>query len=160
MNVAWDEWSARPERTMVPRRLGPAVHGDEGAFRRWMRFESDTLHSGLVTQRRPLADLLREAAPKAQARGGEHLFDPRELARLAAKVPLELRYALRLPMHLYADSEVGDAVYVQDAAAAEALALLGIPLGTPDAQGRAWFGRALGLEVLRDWPTCAQLVYL
>lgn len=143
-----------------PARRWRAVHGDEGAFHRWMRFELDAIHSGLVAQRRPLADLLREAAPTAQARGGEHRFDRRELERLAAALPTELRYALRLPVHVYVDSESGDAVYVQDRAAAEALALLGHAVGRPDAQGRAWFGRALGLALLRDWPTCAQFVYL
>lgn len=136
------------------------MHGDEGAFRNWMRFELDTLHSGLVTQRRLLADLLREPTPTAPARGGAHHFEPRELARLAERVPSELRFTLKLPLHVYVDSEVGDALYVLDRAAGEALATLGYTLGQPDKQGRQWFGRALGLAMLRDWPTCVQFVYL
>jgi uncharacterized protein (UPF0216 family) len=136
------------------------MHGDEGAFRRWMRFESDSVHAGLVTQRRALADLLREPSPSAPARGGTHAFDAAELRRLAERLPTELRFALRLPMQLTVDSEVGDAVAVQDAATAEALGLLGCALGPPDARGRAWLARSLALQVLRDWPTSAQFVVL
>lgn len=136
------------------------VHGDEGAFRHWMRFELDTIHSGLVTQRRALADLLREPRPTAPSRGGAHPFDPKELQRLAGRVPTELRFTLRLPLQVYVDSEVGDAVYVLDPAVAEALPALGIQGSAPDRQGRVWFGRALGLVLVRDWPTCAQFVYL
>lgn len=139
---------------------GHAVHGDEGAFRHWMRFELDTLHSGLVTQRRALADLLREDQPAAPSRAGAHRFDRRELERLAGLLPTELRFTLRLPVQVYVDSEVGDAVYVLDRAVAEALPALGIEAGAPDRQGRVWFGRALGLALVRDWPTCAQFVYL
>jgi uncharacterized protein (UPF0216 family) len=136
------------------------VRGDEGAFTRWMRFELDTLHAGLVSQRRPLADLLREAKPTAPARGGAHEFDVKELARLAAKLPTEARFALRLPMHLYVDSEVHDALYVMDPAVAEALEAVGVHLGQKDARERRWLARALALEVLRDWPTTVQFVYL
>jgi uncharacterized protein (UPF0216 family) len=136
------------------------VLGDEGAFRKWLSWELDTLHAGLVTQRRLLADLLREEHPSAPARGGTHAFDRRELERLAARLPTEARYALRLPMHLYVSTEVADAVNVQDPAAADALRTLGVTLGRPDERGRAWIGRATGLQVLRDWPTCAQMVYL
>lgn len=136
------------------------VHGDEGVFRRWMRFELDTLHSGLVTQRRPLADLLREARPSAPARGGAHAFEPAELQRLAAKLPTELHFSVRLPFQLYVDTELEDSLVVQDRAAAEALAVLGFVHVEPDTQGRVWLARAVGLQLLRDWPTCAQFVYL
>lgn len=136
------------------------MHGDEGVFRRWMRFELDTLHAGLVTQRRLLADLLKEPRPSAPARNGQHAFEPRELARLAEALPTELRFGLKLPVHVYVDSEVGDALYVMDRAAAEALRALGYAASEPDKQGRSWFGRALGLQMLRDWPTAVQLVYL
>lgn len=135
------------------------MFGDERAFQRFLRMELDTIHAGLVTQRRLLADLLREAEPKAQARDGEHRFAPAELQRLAERVPTELRYGLRLPIHLYADTEVPDAVYVMDPPSAEALRLLGYAPGQPDARGRCWFARAIGLGALRDWPTCVQLVH-
>jgi len=136
------------------------VFGDERAFQRYLRMEMDTIHAGLVTQRRLLADLLRETQPKAAARSGEHAFAPAELQAVAAKVPPELRYALRLPMHVYVDSEVGEAVYVTEPATADALRALGFALGKPDERGRSWFGRAIALGALRDWPTCVQLVYL
>jgi uncharacterized protein (UPF0216 family) len=136
------------------------VHGEEGAFRRWMRFELDTLHAGLVTQRRSLAELLKEASPSAPARGGGHAFDPAELRRLDARLDLEQRYRLRLPMHLYASGEVEDALYTLDAAVAETMVRLGYARGKPDAQGKVWVARALALAALRDWPTCVQFVYL
>lgn len=133
--------------------------GDEGTFRRWMRFELDTLHAGLVSQRRPLVDLLKEAEPGAPARGGLHRFDPAELRRLAERLPSELRFALRLPIQLYADTEVPDAMQVRDHAAAEALGHVGY--GTMGAEGgKAWLARALALQAVRDWPTCVQFVYL
>jgi uncharacterized protein (UPF0216 family) len=135
------------------------VFGDEPAFQRFLRMELDTLHAGLVTQRRLLADLLREAEPKALARGGEHRFERRELDALAARLPAELRYTLRLPVHVYMDADIGDATYVLDPPSAEALRALGYVLGQPDARGRCWFGRAVALAALRDWPTCVQLVY-
>lgn len=136
------------------------MHGDEGALRRYLRFELDTLHAGLVTQRRPLLDLRKEPRPSAPARNGTHAFDPRELERLAQALPTELQLALRLPIHLYVDTDAGDAVYVQDAPAAEALASVGFELGSPDPQGRRWCSRARALQVVRDWPTCTQFVYL
>jgi uncharacterized protein (UPF0216 family) len=136
------------------------VHGDEGAFRKWMSSELSTLHSGLVTQRRALADLLREAQPVAPARDGAHAFDTGELQRLAARLPTELRFTLRLPVAVYTDSDVGDSLYVLDRAAGEALGALGYTLAAPDLQGRQWFGRPVGLAMLHDWPTCVQLVYL
>ena len=136
------------------------MHGDEGAFRKWMSFELNTLHAGLVTQRRPLADLLKEEKPTAVARGGVHEFDRAELARLAAVVPTELRYTLRLPVHVYVDTDVPDALNVQDRPAAEALGLMGYVTSSADRHGKAWFARSIGLQLLRDWPTCVQFVYL
>jgi uncharacterized protein (UPF0216 family) len=136
------------------------VHGDEGAFQRWMRFELDTLHAGLVSQRRLLADLLGEAQPTAPARNGAHAFDPGQLQRFAAKLPTELRYALRMPIPIYIDSTIEDAVYLQDKAAVEALAAHGYVHARADAQGKAWMGRSMALQVLRDWPTLVQFVYL
>ena len=149
----------RPRVQVLRGPRGP-VHGDEGAFGKWMRFELETIHSGLVTQRRALADLLREPAPTAPARNGAHAFDLRELGRLAATLPTELRFQVRLPMQVYVDSEVADSLYVLDRHGAEALGALGYVLGAPDAQGRRWFGRAVGLAMLRDWPTSVQFVYL
>jgi len=136
------------------------MHGDEGAFQKWMRFELDTLHAGLVSQRRTLADLLREAQPSAPARDGTHAFEPAELRRLAQALPTELRYTLRLPIPLYFDSALGDACYVLDRAAAEALAPMRVTQVRPDAQGKVWFSRAVALQAMRDWPTCVQMVYL
>ncbi|MCA1812397.1 MAG: DUF61 family protein [Halobacteriales archaeon] len=136
------------------------MFGDERAFQRYLRMELGTIHAGLVSQRRLLADLLREAEPKAQAKEGEHRFEPRELQAMAARLAAEMRYALRLPMHVYVDTESGDAVYVMDPPSIEALRALGYALGRPDERGRAWFGRARGLAMVRDWPTCVQLVYL
>lgn len=136
------------------------MRGDEGAFRRWVGFELDALNRGTVTKRRALADLLKDPRPQAPARGGAHAFDPVEVQRLAAALPTELRFALRVPIQVCLDSEVSDACYVQDAAAAEALVLLGIALGRPDARGRRWFSRAMALRAVRDWPTCVQVVHL
>lgn len=136
------------------------MRGDEGTFRRWVAFELGTLHAGLVSQRRLLADLLQEAQPSAPARGGTHAFEPRELRALAERLPTELRYALRLPIHLYTDGEVADALYAQDPASAEALALLGYAAARPDARGRVWVARSLASQAVRDWPTSVQFVYL
>jgi uncharacterized protein (UPF0216 family) len=76
------------------------VRGDEGDLRRYLRFELDTLHAGLVTQRKAFTALRKEPHPSAPARNGIHPFDPRELERLAQALPTEVQLALRLPIHL------------------------------------------------------------
>jgi uncharacterized protein (UPF0216 family) len=106
-----------------------------------------------------LAELLREAEPSTPARGGSHAFDPRELRRLAEALPTELRVTLRLPMHVYGDTEVPDAMYVMDRVAADALAHLGY-ITVTNRGDKVWLARALALQAVRDWPTCVQFVYL
>lgn len=132
---------------------------DDAVLSRWMSLEMGNLARSLVLQPRLLEDPLAEREPSARTKEGEvHRFDVAALRRLSVALTPLARLELRLPMRVHFDHQASGDCYVDDPAAARALAELGV-VKTSVAAGRSWFSAPLGWKLAHDWPTLVQFVF-
>ncbi len=136
--------------------------GDPGFLERWTERESRSLNAGLVTARRSLAALLREAAPACTSRDGEPWpIDRGALERLAAVCTPSEAEALRLPIPLHVSSELDDACYITDPVAADVLRRAeSFGPAFPHRDGRMYLPLSLGIDLVSRYGGAIQRVFL
>ena len=134
----------------------------EGALERWMSLEMGKMRDGIVTQARPLHELLLEERPQATTRGGlPHPFDRAMLQRFHDALPPLARRRLRLPVTFYVESDLADEAYVTDEAAIALLRALGeVPATLEPREGRLWLSHARARDVSERWRNAFQFTYL
>lgn len=150
--------------TRAPRVKGPGGRlphvADDRIVNRWIALEMRGINRGLVVKRRLLADLLREVEPQAVTREGEpYLFGAGELARLETATTREEQGRLRLPITLRFHFDLENQCSLDDELATAVFRRLeGFGKAYPFREGRAWLPYALGLDLVRRYPTVLQRV--
>jgi uncharacterized protein (UPF0216 family) len=72
---------------------------DESVLTRWMQLELGRMNDGIVSERKPLAQLVREDRPVSVTKAGkEYRFDREMIALLAQHLPADLHARLKLPI--------------------------------------------------------------
>ncbi len=134
---------------------------DERGLEGWMGRTLKALHSGFVTRRRPLEQLLSEAHPTSVTQEGEaHEFDREELQRWASHATPEEAHRLRLPLTLNFDADLPDSCFIDDDVGGEVLRRMeNFGRAYPWREGRMWLPHSLGLELLGRYPTTLQRLF-
>lgn len=133
----------------------------EGTMDRWIALEMTRLQGALVTQTRPLADLLAEPEPQATTKGGfPYRFDRAVLQRFHDALGALDRRRLRLPVTFYVDRDLPDDAYLQDETAIRLLAGLGEVTDVTPREGRLWLGHARARAIAERHPAAFQFVQL
>lgn len=129
---------------------------------KWVDFEIRTIHSGLVTKRKTLKELLSEDSPQCIMRDGQiHFFDKEELKRIESVASEEEREALKLPMNLHFSLEMEDQCYFSDDVASKVLRRLeGFGEAYPYRDGKMWIPYSLAMELLIKYKTAMQRIFL
>ncbi len=127
-----------------------------------MKLELRRLHGGLVTRRRTLASLLKEARPACETQDGDpYFFDRRVLEAFAAVLSAEECARLKLPILLRFTTTVPDQCSVDSETAAAAIKRLeGIEKAYPFRDGRMWVPHSLAMEWVRRYPTAIQVTFI
>ncbi len=136
--------------------------GEPGFVERWTDREARTLNADLVTAKKSLATLLREASPACTTRGGDPWpFDRDVLERVASRcAPAELE-ALRLPIWLHYSGELADACYLTDPLAGEVLRRIeAFGPAFPFREGRMHLPLSLGVDLVSRYRGAIQQVFL
>ena len=133
---------------------------DESVLMRWMALEMGRINDGVVAERKRLSALIREDKPASVTRGGkEFAFDKSTIQLLGKKLPVSLHARLRIPVIFYFDSTVADSFLLTDAAALEALQILGELSDMRELSGgRLWVGRAIVYAIMRKYPGAIQIM--
>lgn len=137
----------------------PPLSG-ESVLLRWIGLELGRMNSGVVSERKTLAELASEESPSAVTRsGGTYRFDPGTIRALSASLPEEIRRRLRVPIVFFFDSRVPDSCYLADETALLAFLSLGdLSSLRTFHEGRVWVGRAIVFELARKYPTAVQVM--
>lgn len=134
----------------------------EGTLERWMMLEMGKVRDALVTQPRPLFELLQQEKPSATTRGGlPHHFDKAMLERFHESLSPLTRRRLRLPVTFYVENGMPTEAYVADEAAAALLhALEEVPASIAFRNDRLWLSHAKAIMLLQRWKGAFQVAYL
>lgn len=133
---------------------------DEFVLARWMSMEFGKINEGVVRDRKTLSRLLDEEILCATTKNAEpYFFDRTVIDALGKGLPRELHTRLRHPMLFFMSPEVPDCCWCADAAAFEALIILGeiSRLRTME-DGKFWVSRAIAYAIARKYPTAVQMV--
>lgn len=125
-----------------------------------MSIEIGKINEGVVRDRKTLFRLLEEETPCATSKNNEpYFFDRKVIAALGKVLPDELHTRFRLPLLFFMSPEVPDSCWCADAAAFEALILLGeiSRLRTMEG-GKFWVSRAIAYAIAGRYPTAVQIV--
>jgi len=127
-----------------------------------MEREARSLNAGLVSARRPLADLLREDRPTCTTREGDPWpIDRGVLERMSTACRPGEAEELRLPIALHFSSELEDACYLSDALAADVLRRIeSFGPAFPFREGRMHLPASLGVDLVSRYRGALQAVYL
>lgn len=133
-----------------------------GAMDRWVAHEYATINASLVTAKKSLAALLREAEPSCTARSGDPWpIDRGALDRLAAACGPGDAEGLRLPISLHFSVELGDGCYLTDPVAAEVLRRAeSFGPAFPFRDGRMHLPVSLGVDLVSRYKGAIQQVFL
>jgi uncharacterized protein (UPF0216 family) len=133
-----------------------------GTMDRWVAHEYASLNASLVTAKKSLAALLREADPSCTTRGGDPWpIDRGPLDRLAAACGAGEAESLRLPVSLHFSTDLGDACYVTDPLAAEVLRRAeSFGPAFPFREGRMLLPVSLGVDLISRYKGAIQQVFL
>ena len=128
----------------------------------WIESEFRRLNAGMVTRRRSLETLLREAEPTLTTRDGEaFIVDRGALERLAAAGTPEERRALMIPVTLHFTADATNEVYVSEETAAAVLRKAeGWGPSYPYREGKMWLPLSLAMELIRKYGGAVQALYL
>jgi uncharacterized protein (UPF0216 family) len=149
-----EEW--RQEQTMS----GRSAVTDEGVLMKWMQLELGRMNDGVVSERKTLAELVREDRPVSITRAGrEYRFNREMIALLAGHLPADIHARLKLPVLFFFDSTVNDSCFLVDEPAFRALLHLGelSPLREME-NGRLWVGKPIVFALMRKYPTIIQIM--
>jgi uncharacterized protein (UPF0216 family) len=133
---------------------------DESVLTRWMQLELGRMNDGIVSERKTLAQLVREDRPVSVTKAGkEYRFDREMIALLAQHLPADLHARLKLPILFFFDSTVNDSCFLADEPAFRALVLLGelSPMREME-DGRLWVGKPIVFALMRKYPTIIQIM--
>lgn len=132
-----------------------------GAIDRWVSLELGRLNAGLVVERKSLARLRADPRPACRTReGGEHMFDPAALERLASVLTTQEAEALRLPILLFVTGDLEDSAYLTEEAAAKALrAVENFGAAFPFRGGRMYLPNSLAVDLVRRGGGTIQLAF-
>lgn len=133
---------------------------DESVLTRWMQLELGRMNDGVVSERKTLAQLVREDRPVSVTKAGkEYRFDREMIALLAQHLPADIHARLKLPILFFFDSTVNDSCFLADEPAFRALVLLGelSPLREME-DGRLWVGKPIVFAMMRKYPTILQIM--
>ncbi len=136
--------------------------GEPGFIERWTEREGRTLNADLVTAKKSLAALLREAVPACVTRSGNPWPIDREvLERIAARCSPAETEELRLPIWLHVSSELGDTCYLTDPVAGEVLRRVeSFGPAFPFREGRMHIPLSLGIDLASRDRGAVQQVFL
>lgn len=136
--------------------------GEPGFIERWTEREGRALNADLVTAKKSLAALLREAAPACVTRSGNPWPIEREvLERIAARCSPAEAEELRLPIWLHVSSELGDTCYLTDPVAGEVLRRVeSFGPAFPFRDGRMHIPLSLGIDLVSRYRGAVQQVFL
>jgi uncharacterized protein (UPF0216 family) len=127
---------------------------------KWMKLEMAKIHSGLVTRKETLKNLLEMVRPVCKTReGGEYLFDKEVLEKVADNLPFYRHEELRLPINLHRDMKSDNQCYISDEIAAWVLRKME---GYEDAyryrDGKMWLPESVAMDIVKRYPTIFQMV--
>jgi len=127
----------------------------------WVEMEFRRLNAGMVTRRRSLETLLREAEPTLTTRDGDaFVVDRQALERLAAAGTPEERRALMIPMTFHFTADATNEVYLNDETAAAVLRKAEGWTAYPYREGKMWLPLSLATELIRTYGGAIQALYL
>lgn len=132
---------------------------DDSILTRWMRMEIGKLNDSIVSERKSLAELLKEEKPASRTKAGkEHDFDISVLKGLDGRLPQDLHDKLKLPIIFFSDTKVPDSCYLNDLNALSALQILGeLSEMRQMQQGKIWIGKSIAYSIMRKYPTIVQI---
>ncbi len=136
-----------------------AVDGS-GPFDRWISLELGRLNSGLVVEKKSLAQLLGEPDPACRTREGDrHPFDPGALARFASVLTREEADAIRLPLTLTVRGDSDDAILADELGAKSLRAVEKFDQAFRFRDGRMAVPHSLAIDLVRRHGGVLQLAF-
>ncbi|MDD1711751.1 MAG: DUF61 family protein [Methanoregulaceae archaeon] len=133
---------------------------DEPVLMRWMQLELGRMNDGVVSERKTLAQLLREDRPVSVTKAGkEYRFNREVIARLGEHLPAGIHLRLKLPILFFFDSTVNDSLFLADEPAFRALLHLGELSSLREMEGgRLWVGKPIVFAMMQKYPTIIQVM--
>ena len=133
-----------------------------GTMDRWVSHEYASLNASLVTTKKSLAALLREAEPTCTTRGGDVWpIDRTALERLETACRPGEADLLRLPVSLHFSTDLEDACYLTDPVAGEVLRRAeSFGPAFPFRDGRMHLPLSLGVDLISRYKGAIQQVFL
>jgi uncharacterized protein (UPF0216 family) len=150
LSDAWRSWPVSGRPTIR----------DESVLTRWMQLELGRMNDGVVSQRKTLAQLLREDRPVSVTKAGkEYRFNGDSIACLGEHLPAEIHSRLKIPILFFFDSTVNNSLFLADEPAFRALLYLEefSPLREME-DGRLWVGKPIVFALMRKYPTIIQIM--
>ncbi len=132
---------------------------EENRFKKLITSQLKNLNTGMVSQKKSLATLLKEENPSVKKRdGGTHYFENNHLKKIEERVPIHKKDELKLPIVIYNDPSL-DRCYVKSKIEGLVIKkMLDLKNKTIEKE-KVWFSKPLVADLIREYDDLFQFVW-